>query len=551
MFKRMGSTLAVSLLTAFLAAGSAVAHQTEEHADGAALSGLRPAEKEKGEIPEHVGSKHWAHRQVAELAKKYGAGKTLPEGRECTRAEMADCLAAVLDRIAEAYLKEGNRSPFKEDREQILALKLALEPELSAQPDYLKKRHTIEEILSPVEPETTDFAYKIGVNGFLRGEGAKSFRLSDLSYAPGHDEGRFLYRIKPYAYWHPVDYLDLHLEGQGYGYNGGGQSLSELGLYQGFVEARIPGQNVVALKAGRQEFVYGSAFVLGSDTAFDGLSYDAVRLRLKPTNTLTLDIFAGRYAAKFSGGVSGNLFGGYLTFAPSDDSSLDLYALRDTAAGEHHDGTRLESLGLRSVSKLASFGLEVEPVYQTGKAFNAATGQNEDIDAFGGHIDLTRELETADVKHRFLMGYAAGSGSRNPKREFRNPDNDTSLLGDMHVVGDLSGIDAGDHHASGMQVYTLGWGIDLTDQLNFSATGHKFDAISTGDGISRHIGTEADFSLTYSFDKNLSLQLSYDRFFTERFFRDASGSAEDINYFYATLTFNIDKTKKRTPKTRD
>jgi hypothetical protein len=568
MHLKIRSTLAVSMLTTFLAAGPAAAHETELPADAAVanqhaeaapaatqqtapVAVQQTAPVARGEIPERIGSGHWAYQEMSELVKKYAAGKKLPEGRDCTRAEMADCLLAVLDKIVDTYEKDGNRSLLKDDLEQISALQLGLERELTQQPDYLKKRHTIEEILALVAPETPSFEYKIGVNGFLRGEGAGSFRLNDTAYAPGHDEGRLLYRVKPYAYWHPTDYLELHLEGQGYGFNGASPSDNKLNLYQGFVEARIPGQDTVALKAGRQEFIYGSAFMQGSDTAFDGLTFDAVRLRVQPTKALSLDILGGRYVKDFSGGVSGNLFGAYLTYAPSEDSTLDVYALRDTQAEEHHSGTRLDSIALRSVTKLGPFGLEIEPIYQMGKAFNAETGNNEDVNAYGGHIDLTNELEAGGFKHHFLVSYAAGSGSQNPNREFRNPNNDSSLVGDMHAVGDLSGIDVGDQHASGMQVYTLGWSVELTDQLGFSVTGHKFVATSTAEGISRHIGTEADLAVTYAFNKDLSLQLSYDHMFTERFFKDASGSSDDIKYVYAMLTFNIDKTKKRAPKIQD
>jgi hypothetical protein len=551
MHMRMRSALAISLLTTFLAAGSALAHETEQHPEAAAAAAAdqQPAAQVKGEIPEQVGNEHWAYQEMAELVKKYASGRKLPEGRNCTRAEMAECLLGVLDKIVATYEKEGNRSLLKDDLEQISELQIGLERELSQQPDYLKKRHTIEEILALVEPETPNFVYKVGVNGFLRGEGVKNFRLPDLSYADRHDEGRFLYRVKPYAYWHPTDYLDLHLEGQGYGYEGGNQSFSKLGLYQGFLEARLPGHDVVALKAGRQEFVYGSAFIQGSDTAFDGLSYDGARLRLKPTDSVSLDILGGRYVDDFSGGVNGNLFGAYLTYAPSEDSTLDLYLLRDTGAEERHAGTHLDSIGLRSVSKLGPFGVEFEPIYQTGRAFNAATGGNDVVDAFGGHLDLTSEVEAAGLKHHFLASYAAGSGSQNPNREFRNPNNDTSLVGDMHAVGDLSGIDVNGNHASGIQVYTLGWSVELSEQLGFAATGHKFMASSTADGQSHHVGIEADFALTYAFSKDLALQLSYDRMFTEGFFRD-SGSTKDINYYYAMLTFNIDKTKKRAPKSQ-
>src|SRR6185369_5286676 len=95
-------------------------------------------------------------------------------------------------------------------------------------------------------------------------------------------------------------------------------------------------------------------------------------------------------------------------------------------------------------------------------------------------------------------------------KEFRNPNNDTSLVGDMHVAGDLSGIDVNGHRASGLQVYTLAWGIELMNNLSFSATGHKFIAnnVESGSGFSRHLGVETDFSLTYMLQKPLALTLA-------------------------------------------
>jgi len=50
-------------------------------------------------------------------------------------------------------------------------------------------------------------------------------------------------------------------------------------------------------------------------------------------------------------------------------------------------------------------------------------------------------------------------------------------------------------------------------------------------------------------NKDYSLILGFDRFFTGKFFRDASGSDKDINYGYAMLAFNFDKTKRKLPST--
>jgi hypothetical protein len=200
--------------------------------------------------------------------------------------------------------------------------------------------------------------------------------------------------------------------------------------------------------------------------------------------------------------------------------------------------------------------VEAEPVYEMGKLFNQASAVNDNIDAFGGHLDVTYESVLAGLNNKVVAGYAYGSGSRNAangvqaNREFRNPNNDSSLLGDMGLVGDLSGLTIGDHHASGVHIHTLGWGIDITKALNFSATGHYFIADYVEDGFSRNLGLETDFTVTYNVADDFAIIIGYDRFFTAGFFKDASGRGDDIHYGYAMLQFNLAKTKTKTKAAR-
>ncbi|MDA8085308.1 MAG: hypothetical protein M0Z75_01265, partial [Nitrospiraceae bacterium] len=116
----------------------------------------------------------------------------------------------------------------------------------------------------------------------------------------------------------------------------------------------------------------------------------------------------------------------------------------------------------------------------------------------------------------------------------------------MHVIGDLSGVNVAGHHASGLQIYALGWAIDITRELNFSATGHYVVAGDVEDGFSRNVGLETDYSLTYAINENFSAILAYDHFFTGQFFRDASGKSGGIDYGYAMLQFNFAKAKLKT-----
>ena len=572
---KMRAALSISFLASLLASGSAFAQDATASQESVTLSGQQAAgipvqlenvtQAEGGDIPAQVDSQHWAYKATTELAEKFEVEKKLPEGKPCPKEELLDCFIATLAKLAEKYDKEGTQAVSRDDLESIRTLIVALESDLFKIDGYRQIRRTVEQLLVQVEPAGVPYyKYIVGVNGFVRGEGQSNFNLPEASYTPRNDSGRLLYRVKPFVYYHPTSWLDIHLEGQGYGFTGE-SSDHDLSLYQGFVEAKlprqdVPGKNWLALKAGRQEFNYGSAFVLGSDSFYNGLTFDAARLRVQPAlpwlNYLTVDLLGGRYAYPSRDGVKGNLTGAYVTYEPAEDNTLEAYLFRDTGSDDRQAGERLNTLGFRSTSSAGMFGLEYEAVYQTGKLFNEGTGVNDKISAFGGHVDLTGEFKTGNYDNSIFLSYALGSGSQEAadgvsfNREFRNSNNDSSLVGDMGLIGDLSGVDVGDSHASGLQVYTIGWGIDIPvgtaaqRMLNFSATGRKFVAGYVPEGFSRNLGIEADFTLTYSMNKDYSLIVGYDRFFTGKFFRDATGNDRDVDYAYAMLVFNYDWTKR-------
>jgi hypothetical protein len=495
-----------------------------------------------------------AVRDLVDLANKYDATGKLPksvvvEGKRCPKGDAATCLLTIIEKVLDKSKKEGKDAIAQEDLEKIGALHEALKDELAKHEEYLTVRESIEAMLA--KPEEPPFLIKGGVKGFLRGDIAGNQRLTDFSYNPGHAEGRFLYRVQPYVYWHPTDYIDIHLEGQGYGFTGGSQYLGKYSLYQGFIEGKLPDKDVVALKVGRQEFVYGSAFILGANAFYQGLTFDAARLRVKPFDALSVDFLGGWYATPWSGGIKGNLVGGYATYAIKDGTAIEAYAFNDIGSTDHHPGEFRNTWGLRGTVKVGPLSFEIEPVFQSGRTQNSSTFTNDSITAWGGHADMTVEAELLGRKNTFFASYAYGSGNKDAasgisvRKEFQNPDNDTSLTGDMSLIGDLSGANAGGSHASGIQLFNLGWGIDIIKELNFSATGRYFYANAVPDGVSRNIGLETDFTLTYAMNDNLSVIAGYDHFFTGGFFRDATGSTKDINYGYLMLQFDISKSKPK------
>lgn len=503
------------------------------------------AEAEQGsEVSEQVQSDHWACREIFELCSIYHSAERLPAMPVIPRRELARTLLSVLEKMAEKYEKEGPDAIPRADLERIAKLEAALRKELAEFPGYIQRRETIEKMLA--KPEEPSFEHKLGINGFIRGEGVGNFRLKDFSHTPNHSEGRLVYRVKPYGYWHPADYLDFHLEGQGYGYAMENDlENSHYSLYQGFLEAKLPGKDWLAIKGGRQEFSYGSTFVVGPNSFYDGLVFDAGRLRVKPFEPLTVDLLAGAYATPFSNGLKGNLFGGYATYGISEGNAVEAYLFRDTGSVLRHSGEELFIWGLRGTAKFGPVTLEFEPVYESGAVFSEAKNANERISAYGGHLDITYEKAVAGHNTKTFLSYALGSGSKDSangvsgSREFRNPNNDISLVGDMNLIGDLSGITVNGHRASGLQIFTLGWGIDFTKEINFSATGHYFAANRVEDNFSRDIGLEADFTLTYKVSDDVSCILGYDHFFSGRYMRDASGSGGDIGYGYFMLQFDL------------
>lgn len=505
------------------------------------------AEEGSGRVPDRVGMEHWSCKELSALAEKYGADARFPKEGEISRKELARNLLSVLERIVAKGNGDGPDAVPREERDRIAVLYNELKDELAQFEGYLVRREAIEEMLA--KPEEPKFVYRAGVAGFVRGEGVGNFNLRDFSYSPHHSEGRFLYRAKPYAYWHPTDYLDIHLEGQGYGFVGSGPDYGRFYLYQGFIEGKLPQGDMVAFKAGRQEFSYGSTFILGTDSFYNGLSFDALRLRIQPHPSLTIDLLGGYYAKSTADGVRGDLSGMYGSFALSEGTAIELYLFRDTGGSDRHDGEQLYVWGGRGTATFGPLSLEVEPVYESGRRFNPATGANERVDAYGGHLDATVNAPVANRNGKLFLSYAYGSGSKDAvtgtssRKEFRTANNDSSLMGDTSLVGDLSGLSVGDYHASGLQMYTLGWGVDISKEFNVSATGHYVVANHVPDGFSRQLGLEADFSLTYTVGDDMSVILAYDHFFTGPFFRDAAGRRDDIQYGYLMFQFNLAKTK--------
>jgi hypothetical protein len=136
-----------------------------------------------------------------------------------------------------------------------------------------------------------------------------------------------------------------------------------------------------------------------------------------------------------------------------------------------------------------------------------------------------------------MASYAFGTGDSNTGdntfREFQGSIyNDTLLFGDMNVIPDASGVEAGDVRASGMKIVTVSSSVKLSPKLSLCLDWHHFTADKTPDGYSRTICCETDLFLTYEFSEKVNILASANRFFTADIFRQATGSKKDVDYFY-------------------
>ncbi len=496
-------------------------------------------------IPDPVPKNNWSCTEISELGAGLQSGARLPDQPTVPRREVAAALLSILEKVQQKCNAEGPDALSAEERQRLSALHEALKEELESFDAYKNVRETIEKILGPAEEPP--YFFKVGVSGFLRGEGSGNFTstLSGSGYTPGAGVGRLLYRIAPYLEWSPADYLEMKVQGQGYGFTLGSPRDSQFLLYQAYLELSPLDTKQVSLRVGRQEFVYGSTFILGANSFYNGLTFDALRLRIKPLSELTLDLLGGYYAAPLDNSFKDSLMGAYLTYPLREGSGIEAYYFHDQGPQYSHSGEQLDTFGVRGTVRFGPAALEFEPVYETGRLTNPAGGM-ESIGAWGGHLDLSLDATIGGFKNSFICGYAYGSGSqdaadgRSLRREFSNANNNTSLIGDMGLIHDLAGYSSSDGvHASGMQIVTAGWGINLRKELNFSATGHYFRGNYTPAGISRDLGVESDLILTWNINEETALIVAYDRFFTGEFFRDVSGSTKDIDYGYIMLQFNL------------
>ncbi len=379
----------------------------------------------------------------------------------------------------------------------------------------------------------------------LRGDFARNQSLTDFAFDPKHRESQFLERSRVQtSLENPALNMEAVVQGQWYGRWGGTDERSSFDLYQGYVSwGKILG-SPVTLKAGRQEISYGSTFFIGPNDFYNGLSWDGFKVSINPLEQLDVDLLGVKMVRLNPGDPDIYLAGIYGSYKIDEQGSLETYLFYNKGGFpfSHREfqltdsGQKWFTLGARVAGKAHGFDYELEPQFQWGKVRQVAGDGNDRVRAYGGHIDLGYTFNLL-WETRLFGAYAFGSGDNNPfdrvYKEFHGAIfNDTYLVGDMSIITDLSGLTVDRFHASGIRVGIGGITISPFPDLSLTLRGHRFFANRSPSGFSRDLGTEVDLAVFCKPLKGMSFLVGFDRFFTGRFFEQASKSKKNIDYIF-------------------
>ena len=379
----------------------------------------------------------------------------------------------------------------------------------------------------------------------LRGDFAKNQNFTNFAFTPAHREAQFLERTRLQAsVENQPSNLRVFVEMQWYGRWGGINRRSDFDLYQGYTEWEKIFGLPVSLKGGRQEFLYGSSFFIGTNDFYNGLSWDGLKTRINPMKGLDIDVMGTKMVKLNPGDPDIYLAGLYSNYKLFKEGSLAGYLFYNKGGFpiSHREfvlvdsGQKWFTLGTRFAGKLNGFDYELEPQFQWGKVKKAIGDGKDLVRAYGGHVDIGYTFKLP-WELRVFGAYAYGSGDNNPfdgrYREFHGSVfNDSYLYGDMSVVADQSGVTVEKIHASGLQIWVAGISLSPLSNLDVTLRIHRFLASRTPASFSKDIGTELDSAISYKLTKKFSFLVGLDRFFTGRFFREASGGKGNIHYYY-------------------
>ncbi len=315
-------------------------------------------------------------------------------------------------------------------------------------------------------------------------------------------------------------------------------------LRQAYVELGNVEGGKFALRAGRQELVFGEQRLLGHANWVNvARSFDAVRASYR-TADFGVDAFAasvvvpreGEFDKRADGNNLHGIYGAFNKVVPM--ASVEPYALWRVAPG-----TDFKTIGFRWTGKLpASFDYGVEIAGQTGSL------GTEDVEAWAGHWITGYTLSKVKFTPRIVAEYNYASGDADPTDGKRGTfDQLYATAHDKYGLADQVGWRNLHDVRSGVEM-------KLTPKLSFSGFYHSWWLADTHDGLynaagalvarvasgtaGRHIGHEADFQAVYALNNLIQLGAGYAHIFPGTFLKNTtSGKAHDFSYVTISYLF--------------
>ncbi|PCJ51373.1 MAG: hypothetical protein COA73_17560 [Candidatus Hydrogenedentota bacterium] len=337
-------------------------------------------------------------------------------------------------------------------------------------------------------------------------------------------------------------------------------NLTNVNLYQAYIETRETGGYPVTLRIGRQEIQFGSEWLVGNnDTAanFTGLSFDGITARYDADswNATALWVKLAENRA-IEQDIDNDLYGIYASYTGFEDIVVDAYWFYARLAGVGNDGLgrgisasfspdtiELHTIGLRAAGTYGQFDFEVEAAYQTGKVFDGVSASgiavrglgasDVDFDAIGANVEVGYTFDS-NYQPRVFIGAAY----------FEGPDDNDLGFNRLYSDWEYSEI-LGNTDLSNLLILRAGASAEVTEKVGVSGVVSWFQADEELGNNDDDIGWELGLYATYQYSEDLYFEVGYARFFSGDGIADGnliganglsvvggSGDDEDVDYVY-------------------
>lgn len=314
----------------------------------------------------------------------------------------------------------------------------------------------------------------------------------------------------------------------------------------------------VAVRAGRQELVYGDQRLVGHVSWVNAArTFDAAKVIVRG-KAFTLDVFGGSVvnirdtAFNKSTFDASQFYGAYLV-APKvvPKGSIEPYVFYRVTEAQRSELGAIADLkqvttGVRWIGTLPGrLDYNIEMAMQTGSL------GSDDVSAWAGHWQL-RETLTRKYAVKLVgeANYASGDssatdGTRGTFDQLYPTGHDKYGLADQVGWKNMTNVRGGIEFTpyKGFVVsssYHSIWVADKNDAL-YNAPGAAIARVAGG-AASRHVGQEIDVQATYAVTPQISLGAGYAHLITGDFLKQATpGASYSAPYVMATYVFLADK----------